>query len=546
MARINFKTIAKNVDYTTFATYQEMLSYAGGSLSYPGQILGVLQAHDTPDNVTPFILDANKTPVGIASFTKVQEMIEDRIGNMAGALVMQGHAPSTEFNQALTNHTAGWVFVVITAGTYIGQQCNIGDMIICETTGTADNNDDWFVLESNQPNMVTSTSKSVDEDLPVFSGTSGKVIQNSGTNLSSILVSTPNYGLIHPPKGGTSSVQELSEDEISKIKQQLGVGGAASSAAKLATARMIDGVEFDGTGNVTHFCTCSTAAGTAAKTVNLPGFVIAPNQAYTGARISVKFTNGSTAVSPTLSVNGGTAFPISWPGGALASIEEGQVLDMVFQFGSTGGFNVVGSANNPNNVTNASGGATSDGEIPVFSDTTGKAIEGSGVNIENLADKNFVDQMVNGLAPMYHILAVQALQIPFPAESTAENNTITLNLPSIVTASKNAITALKALITSHKCIFFANLAGLSVSMLSNSDAISVTIAEVGTFTNIYYGNPNTSITGAMLKGLINQYGFIALRKFDSSNNLRLCFTDSIKGDGVIYYPGGDTVEFTEG
>lgn len=223
MARINFKTIAKNVDYTTFATYQEMLSYAGGSLSYPGQILGVLQAHDTPDNVTPFILDANKTPVGIASFSKVQEMIEDRIGNMAGALVLQGHAPSTEFNQALTNHTAGWVFVVITAGTYIGQQCNIGDMIICETTGTEDNNDDWFVLESNQPNMVTSSSSSMDEGVVVFDGTSGKVVKNSGLSLSAVISNTTSSGLVHPPAGGTGSPRQLSTDEVNAIKKQLGV-----------------------------------------------------------------------------------------------------------------------------------------------------------------------------------------------------------------------------------------------------------------------------------------------------------------------------------
>ncbi|MEG1758552.1 MAG: hypothetical protein RR235_08875 [Oscillospiraceae bacterium] len=45
--------------------------------------------------------------------------------------------------------------------------------------------------------------------------------------------------------------------------------------------------------------TCSTAAATAAKTVTLDGFAL-----ISGARISVNFTNGNTAASMTLNVNG--------------------------------------------------------------------------------------------------------------------------------------------------------------------------------------------------------------------------------------------------
>ena len=542
MARINFKTIAKNVDYTTFATYQEMLSYAGGSLSYPGQILGVLQAHDTPDNVTPFILDANKTPVGIASFTKVQEMIEDQIGNMAGALVLKGNAPSDEFNGALTNHTAGWTFVVTTAGTYVGQTCNIGDMIVCKTTGTSANNADWFVVESNQPNMVTSDiSSPLNQEVPVF-GATGKTIGGSGISMGQVATILEN-------KLQKGAGNLLTTEELNGIKQQLGVGGAASSAAKLTTARTIDGVEFDGTKNITHFCVCSTAAGTAAKTVNLPGFVVAANQAYTGARISVKFTNGNTATSPTLSVNGTPAFPISWPGGALANIEANQVLDMVFQFGSTGGFNVIGSANNPNNVTNASGGATSDGEIPVFSDTTGKAIEGSGVNIENLADKDFVDQQVNGLAPMYHVLALQALQIPFSSSSNVEDAyLIRLNLPSVVTSSSNGIEALKSLIDKNNCIFYANIVSITnINTLEDNSNVVILIESIfSTGRYIIYGNNSHRMTGKELKALFYQSPIFALRCYDDNKHVRLIGIDSIIGDGVIYYPGGETVEFTEG
>ena len=63
------------------------------------------------------------------------------------------------------------------------------------------------------------------------------------------------------------------------------VSGNAGSATKLATARTIDGVSFNGTTNIIHYGTCSTAAATAAKTVSCTGFTL-----VTGAEITIRFT----------------------------------------------------------------------------------------------------------------------------------------------------------------------------------------------------------------------------------------------------------------
>ena len=77
-----------------------------------------------------------------------------------------------------------------------------------------------------------------------------------------------------------------------------GTGRTDGKVAALATKRTIDGVQFDGSANIHHYGTCSTAAGTAAKTVALSGFALA-----TGARVQVKFTNANTNTSATLNVN---------------------------------------------------------------------------------------------------------------------------------------------------------------------------------------------------------------------------------------------------
>lgn len=88
----------------------------------------------------------------------------------------------------------------------------------------------------------------------------------------------------------------------------------SASATKLQTKRNIDGVQFDGTANIHHFATCSTAAGTTEKVVPMSGFVLA-----TGARIVVKFTVTNTVSAPTMNVNGTGAKPIKYHGGSFTA-----------------------------------------------------------------------------------------------------------------------------------------------------------------------------------------------------------------------------------
>lgn len=79
---------------------------------------------------------------------------------------------------------------------------------------------------------------------------------------------------------------------------------SVASAGKLTTAANIDGVDFDGSADVVRYGVCSTAVGTAAKTVTLEGST--PFKLVTGASVFVKFSSTNTAAvaSLTLNVNG--------------------------------------------------------------------------------------------------------------------------------------------------------------------------------------------------------------------------------------------------
>ena len=93
-----------------------------------------------------------------------------------------------------------------------------------------------------------------------------------------------------------------------------GTGRTDGKAVGLVTKRTIDGVSFDGSANITHFGTCSTAAATAAKVVSVPNFVLA-----TGAEVTVRFTVTNTAASPTLNVNNTEAKAIVYRNAAISA-----------------------------------------------------------------------------------------------------------------------------------------------------------------------------------------------------------------------------------
>lgn len=72
----------------------------------------------------------------------------------------------------------------------------------------------------------------------------------------------------------------------------------ADTATALATKRTIDGIEFNGTANVTHYATCTTAADVADKVVDCDNFKL-----DYGAMILVKFNYGNTAAISSVRLN---------------------------------------------------------------------------------------------------------------------------------------------------------------------------------------------------------------------------------------------------
>ena len=192
----------------------------------------------------------------------------------------------------------------------------------------------------------------------------------------------------------TKSVKLLDEAGNSSFP---GTVTAASFSGKWATARTIDGVSFDGSANITHYGTCSTAAATAAKVVACTGFTLA-----TGATIKVKFTVTNTAANPTLNVNNTGAKPIYYRGAAITAGYLAQNRTYEFVYNGTQ-YDLVGDIDTKVGLTN---NLTSTSTTTALTAAQGKAlndkitaINSSLNNSDNIRydpESDYIQCLVNG------------------------------------------------------------------------------------------------------------------------------------------------------
>ena len=88
-----------------------------------------------------------------------------------------------------TTYNAGWSYKVITAATYAGIVSEVGDLIVAvvDRAGSGNLNSDWTVLQTNVDGAVTGPASAVASRFASFSGTSGKLIADSGFSSASFV-----------------------------------------------------------------------------------------------------------------------------------------------------------------------------------------------------------------------------------------------------------------------------------------------------------------------------------------------------------------------
>lgn len=88
---------------------------------------------------------------------------------------------------AAADYQAGWTYKVGTAGTYKGQKCEVGDLIVCiKDYASPGANADWTVIQTNIDGAVTGPESAADGNLPAFDGATGRIIKDSALKTADV------------------------------------------------------------------------------------------------------------------------------------------------------------------------------------------------------------------------------------------------------------------------------------------------------------------------------------------------------------------------
>lgn len=86
-----------------------------------------------------------------------------------------------------SDYSVGQTFRVVEAGTYAGQECEVGDLIIVISDYADSAKDsDFLVVQANVDGAVTGPDASTDANIVIFDGITGKKIKDSSVTIASV------------------------------------------------------------------------------------------------------------------------------------------------------------------------------------------------------------------------------------------------------------------------------------------------------------------------------------------------------------------------
>ena len=153
-----------HVDASSPADTLELIAGANIALTLDGSNKTItLAATDT--TYTAMTASEAQTGTGTTERSITPKVLADEIDRRvaaasAGATAFKGTVNAATDISGLTSYTAGWYWVVGTAGTYAGQACEVGDMIFAiANRGSSTSNSDFDVIQNN---LITITNSEID------------------------------------------------------------------------------------------------------------------------------------------------------------------------------------------------------------------------------------------------------------------------------------------------------------------------------------------------------------------------------------------------
>ena len=177
--KLNNESVSKN-----FA----IKDHGHGSITLTGDVTGTASFTKDGASITTTVGNDSHAHT-VSTITDFTASVDDRINAKVAAndaMVFKGTIGTSGTITALpTTHEVGWTYKVSSAGTYAGQNCEVGDLILCTTDGTSANDAHWTVVQTNNDGCVSGPASATSGNFAAFDGATGKLIKDSGYNSNS-------------------------------------------------------------------------------------------------------------------------------------------------------------------------------------------------------------------------------------------------------------------------------------------------------------------------------------------------------------------------
>lgn len=161
-------TGAKTIKYKYGTNVTSQAQFGGDRVHafiYDGSYYQLLTGIDTTYTAgTTANLDTGTSTTSMVYTPKVlHDYIENTIATaQIGGASFQGTVSAATDISSLTDYKTGWYWVVSTAGTYVGQVCEVGDMIFCVSDYNSSYSTSDFTVVQNNMDIASITNGEID------------------------------------------------------------------------------------------------------------------------------------------------------------------------------------------------------------------------------------------------------------------------------------------------------------------------------------------------------------------------------------------------
>lgn len=239
---------------STTSTAQEVSIYGLGSNAYTSTTFAPINSPALTGNPTAPTPNSSSGATAIATKGYVDQAFAAN-----DAMIYKGTIGGSGSGATITSlpatHNTGWTYRVITAGTYAGVKCEIGDLIICNTDGTTASDTHWNVVQTNIDGAVIGPATATGGNVAIFDGTTGKLIKDSGFTIATSVPANAQFTDTTYTFDGTYNASTNKAATVSSITSRIdaldgSITGTPSASQTLIAFSQTNGIVSATFGNI--------------------------------------------------------------------------------------------------------------------------------------------------------------------------------------------------------------------------------------------------------------------------------------------------------